>query len=107
MYQRISVISVCKYSPCLHVSHKFSVLSIIDCIKFVAQEKNLNHIGDTLVAELGKEAYKKYPFLYVFGNNSGDNSDNVRPDDHADSRTSTVSEVANSTGMDFHIFIKD
>lgn len=59
------------------------------------------------MAELGKEAYQKYPFLYVFGNNPGANGDNIRPGDHADSRTSTVSEVANSTGMDFTIFIKD
>ncbi|PNF38684.1 hypothetical protein B7P43_G17870 [Cryptotermes secundus] len=60
-----------------------------------ALEKNLYHVGDTLVAELGKEAYKKYPLLYVFGNNPEANGD------HAESRTSTMSEVANSTGSLF------
>lgn len=58
------------------------------------------------MAELGKEAYQKYPFLYIFGNNPGANNDNMKNGDSADSRTSTISEVANSTGMDFTIFIK-
>lgn len=79
----------------------YHLYSVINCIEFVAQEKNLYHVGDTLVAELGKEAYKKYPLLYVFGNNPEANGD------HAESRTSTISEVANSTGMDLTIFIKD
>jgi hypothetical protein len=91
----------------LYVSLEFSVLSIISYVEYVAQEKNLIHIGDVLVAELGKEAYKKYPFLYIYGNNTGANGANIRPGDYADSRTSTISEVANSTGMNFTVFIKD
>lgn len=67
----------------------------------------MNHIVDVLVAEHGKEAYKKYPFLYKFGNNTGANGDNIRPGDHADSRTSTISETANSAGMKCTVFIKD
>jgi hypothetical protein len=71
---------------------------------FVPQEKNLNQVGDVLVAQLGKEVYQKYPFLYITGNNFGANGDNIRPGDDAGSRAITINEVANSTGMNFTIF---
>lgn len=53
------------------------------------------------MVEHGKEVYKKYPFLYITGNNLGASDDNIRPGDHAGPRTSTISEVASSTGSLF------
>lgn len=58
------------------------------------------------MAEHGKEAYKKYQFLYIIGNNPGASDDQVRAGDPVDPRTSSVSEAANSTGI-FTNFMKD
>jgi hypothetical protein len=77
-----------------------------NCIEFVAQEKDLNHIGDILLGEHGREAYKKYPFLHIICNSPGASDDKVRSSDPAGQRTSTNSEAANSTGM-FTNFMKN
>jgi hypothetical protein len=80
------------------------VLSIANHIDCVAQEKNLSHVGDLLAAELGRDAYEKYPFLYIPGNNSDACGDNVRLRNAGGSRYSTTTEAADSTGMKFQIF---
>jgi hypothetical protein len=88
-------------NPCLLALFYSSALRLINHIDYIAQEKNINHAGDLLVAELGKEAYQNYPFLYVTCNSSGACGDNVRPGDGGGSSYSTISEAANSSGMLF------
>jgi hypothetical protein len=59
------------------------------------------------VAQHGKEAYQKYPFLYITCNNPDANDEDNRPGSHVSSRTSTISEATISTGMYFNIFMKN
>jgi hypothetical protein len=74
-------------------------------IDYVAQENHLNHVGDLLLAELGRNAYQKYPFLYATVNNSDYHGDNVRPGNAGCSRHSNICEVPDTTGMKFQVLM--